>query len=275
MPPTSGSRHGSSKPIESVQLVLGGPCIQNANAKSKAKIETHNRKQSMNILDKGYVRLVNVMGSDVDVVNSARVSFDKSVSSLGRTDYSLIDYLISHRHDSVLRHCAMSFEVYAPLFVARQWYKHAVSSTHWDDQNGWNESSRRYVTEEPQFYIPGPFRAASDSKKQGSSGNVSEDISERYEDVLQYFVDTGINMYEAAMKDGVAPEQARLFLPAYGMYIRWRWTASLNALLHFCDLRLDSHAQWEIQQYAQGVYSLVKENFPTVATSWEKFRRNN
>lgn len=229
----------------------------------------------MDILDKGYVRLVNVMGSDVDVVNSARVSFDKSVSSLGRTDYSLLDYLISHRHDSVLRHCAMSFEIYAPLFVARQWYKHAVSSTHWDDQNGWNESSRRYVTEEPEFYIPGPFRAASDSKKQGSSGNVSEDISERYEDVLQYFVDTGINMYEQAMKDGIAPEQARLFLPAYGMYIRWRWTASLNALLHFCDLRLDSHAQWEIQQYAHEVYSHVKENFPTVAMSWEKFRRNN
>jgi thymidylate synthase (FAD) len=229
----------------------------------------------MDILDKGYVRLVNVMGSDVDVVNSARVSFDKSVSSLGRTDYSLLDYLISHRHDSVLRHCAMSFEIYAPLFVARQWYKHAVSSTHWDDQNGWNESSRRYVTEEPEFYIPRPFRAASDSKKQGSSGNVSNDISERYEDVLQYFVDTGINMYEQAMKDGIAPEQARLFLPAYGMYIRWRWTASLNALLHFCDLRLDSHAQWEIQQYAEGVYSLVKENFPATVTSWEKLRRNN
>ena len=230
----------------------------------------------MNILDKGYVRLVNVMGSDVDVVNSARVSFDKSVSSLGRTDYSLIDYLISHRHDSVLRHCVMSFEVYAPLFVARQWYKHAVSSTHWDDQNGWNESSRRYVTEEPEFYVPGDWRAASENKKQGS-GEVLEDgyKSLKYSNALGDLIETGTNMYEQAMEDGIAPEQARLFLPAYGMYIRWRWTASLNALLHFCDLRLDNHAQWEIQQYAQGVYSLVKENFPAVATSWEKFRRES
>lgn len=230
----------------------------------------------MNILDKGYVRLVNVMGSDVDVVNSARVSFDKSVSSLGRTDYSLIDYLISHRHDSVLRHCVMSFEVYAPLFVARQWYKHAVSSTHWEEQNGWNESSRRYVTEEPEFYLPGDWRAVAENKKQGSGGVLEDGYkSLKYNKALEYFIETGINMYEQAIADGVAPEQARLFLPAYGMYIRWRWTASLNALLHFCDLRLDNHAQWEIQQYAQGVYSLVKENFPTVATSWEKLRRES
>lgn len=229
----------------------------------------------MNILDKGYVRLINVMGNDVDVVNSARVSFDKSVSSLGRRDYSLIDYLVSHRHDSVLRHCVMSFEVYAPLFVARQWYKHAVSSTHWDDQNGWNESSRRYVTEEPEFYVPAPFRAASDNKKQGSSGEMDWRLNEKYSMALDYFIETGMKMYEQAMEDGIAPEQARLFLPAYGMYIRWRWTASLNAILHFCDLRLDEHAQWEIQQYAHEVYSCVKENFPTVATSWEKFRRNS
>lgn len=229
----------------------------------------------MDILDKGYVRLVNVMGSDVDVVNSARVSFDKSVSFLGRTDFSLLDYLISHRHDSVLRHCVMSFEVYAPLFVARQWYKHAVSSTHWDEQNGWNESSRRYVTEEPEFYVPAPWRAASDNKKQGSSGEMPQDISGKYSKTLEYFVETGIKMYEQAMADGVAPEQARLFLPAYGMYIRWRWTASLNALLHFCDLRLESNAQWEIQQYAKGVYSLVKDNFPATVTSWEKLRRQS
>ena len=229
----------------------------------------------MNILDKGYVRLVNVMGNDVDVVNSARVSFDKSVSSLGRRDYSLIDYLVSHRHDSVLRHCVMSFEVYAPLFVARQWYKHAVSSTHWDDQNGWNESSRRYVTEEPEFYVPSPWRAAADNKKQGSSGEMDWRLNEKYSMALDYFIETGIKMYEQAMADGIAPEQARLFLPAYGMYIRWRWTASLNAILHFCDLRLEKDAQWEIQQYAHEVYSCVKENFPTVATSWEKFRRSS
>ena len=229
----------------------------------------------MNILDKGYIKLVSTMGSDVDVVNSARVSFDKSVSTLGRRDYSLLDYLISHRHDSVLRHCAMSFEIYAPLFVARQWWKHHIAATASEAQDGWNESSRRYVTEEPEFYLPGDWRAATDNKKQGSSGVLDDGYkSLKYNKSLEYFIETGIKMYEEAMADGVAPEQARLFLPAYGMYVRWRWTASLNAILHFCDLRLDEHAQWEIQQYAHEVYSLVKEQFPATVTSWEKFRRN-
>lgn len=224
------------------------------------------------VLDHGYLLTLDTMGSDLTIVNSARVSFDKSVESLGRRDYSLIDYLISHRHDSVLRHCAMSFEIYAPLFVARQWWKHHVGATAVDDQNGWNESSRRYVTEEPQFYVPASWRAASDNKKQGSSGEVPDDISDKYSDILRYFSDTGMNMYNNAMNDGIATEQARLFLPAYSMYIRWRWTASLNALLHFIDLRRHDGAQWEIQQYANVLAEEVKKAFPITYTSWEKFR---
>lgn len=224
------------------------------------------------VLDHGYLLTLDTMGSDLTIVNSARVSFDKSVESLGRRDYSLIDYLISHRHDSVLRHCAMSFEIYAPLFVARQWWKHHVGATAVDDQNGWNESSRRYVTEEPQFYVPASWRAASDNKKQGSSGEVPDDISDKYSDILRYFADTGMNMYNNAMNDGIATEQARLFLPAYSMYIRWRWTASLNALLHFIDLRRHDGAQWEIQQYANVLAEEVKKAFPITYTSWEKFR---
>ena len=224
------------------------------------------------VLDHGYLLTLDTMGSDLTIVNSARVSFDKSVESLGRRDYSLIDYLISHRHDSVLRHCAMSFEIYAPLFVARQWWKHHVGATAVDDQNGWNESSRRYVTEEPQFYVPASWRAASDNKKQGSSGEVEDDISDKYSDILRYFADTGMNMYNNAMNDGIATEQARLFLPAYSMYIRWRWTASLNALLHFIDLRRHDGAQWEIQQYANVLAEEVKKAFPITYTSWEKFR---
>ena len=225
------------------------------------------------VLDHGYVLTLDTMGSDLTIVNSARVSFDKSVSSLGRTDYSLIDYLISHRHDSVLRHCAMSFEIYAPLFVARQWWKHHVGATAVDDQNGWNESSRRYVTEEPQFYVPGDWRAAADNKKQGSGGVLDDGYkSLKYNKDLENFIETGMRMYEEAMKDGVAPEQARLFLPAYGIYIRWRWTASLNALLHFIDLRRHEGAQWEIQQYADILAEEVKKAFPITYTSWEKFR---
>lgn len=226
----------------------------------------------MKVLDKGYVNLVNVMGSDLDVVNSARVSFDKSVDTLEEKDEKLINYLVQHKHDSVLRHCAMSFEVYAPLFVARQWWKHHVASTHVDDENGWNESSRRYVTEEPEFYIPGDWRGAAENKKQGSSDPVDGYISLKYNKLLEYYAESGVYAYDAAMADGVCVEQARLFLPAYAMYVRWRWTASLNALLHFVSLRLDNHAQWEIQQYAIAVSEEVKKAFPQTYEAWEKHR---
>lgn len=227
---------------------------------------------NIDVLDKGYVNLIDTMGSDITVVNSARVSFDKSVSSLGRTDLSLIDYLVRHKHDSVLRHCAMSFEIYAPLFVARQWWKHHVGAVASEEQDGWNESSRRYVTEEPEFYIPGSWRGHAADRKQGSGMEVHPLISAKYSKLLGYFAETGVNAYDAAMKDGVCTEQARMFLPAYAMYVRWRWTASLNALLHFISLRLESHAQWEMQQYATAVAEAVKEAFPITYTSWEKYR---
>ena len=129
------------------------------------------------VLDHGYVKLISNMGSDIDVVNAARVSYDKEVQELSDKDISLINFLIKHKHDSTLRHCVMTFEVYAPLFVARQWYKHAVSSTHLDDQEGWNETSRRYITEEPVFYIPkyNEWRSSPDNNKQGSGEIVNKD----------------------------------------------------------------------------------------------------
>ena len=88
----------------------------------------------IDVLDRGYVHTVNTMGSDLDVVNAARASFDKEVTQLDSRDQKLIGFLVHHKHDSVLRHCAMTFEVYAPLMIARQWYKHAVASSHLDDQ---------------------------------------------------------------------------------------------------------------------------------------------
>ena len=193
----------------------------------------------INVLDKGYIKLVNNMGSDLDIVNSARVSYDKEITTLSDKDIKLIHFLVKHKHDSTLRHCVMTFEVYAPLMVARQWYKHSVSSTHLDDQMGWNESSRRYVTENEEFYLPSPhsWRLAADNKKQGSSGFAPLNLGETYYEKLYKTILDGVLNYEEALEDGIAPEQARLFLPAYGLYVRWRWTASLNAILHFLSLR--------------------------------------
>lgn len=226
------------------------------------------------VLDHGYIKLVNNMGSDLDIVNSARVSFDKEVSSLAQKDLGLINYLVEHKHDACFRHCAMTFEVYAPLMVARQWYKHAVGSTHLDDQLGWNESSRRYVTENEEFYVPDPmsWRGSPENKKQGSADNLSTDIGAKYTQRLRATIQRGELDYKAALADGVAPEQARLLLPAYAMYVRWRWTVSLNGALHFLGLRLDPHAQWEIQQYAKAVESSVHQYYPNTYAAWIKHR---
>jgi len=228
----------------------------------------------ISVLDHGYVRLVNNMGSDLDVVNAARVSFDKEVTDLSDKDSNLISFLVKHKHDACFRHCVMTFEVYAPLMVARQWYKHSVASTHLDDQLGWNESSRRYVTENEQFYIPGieDWRSAPSNLKQGSRGSIGIYKGDKYHQAMVRTVTEAHSLYLEALEDGVAPEQARLLLPAYSMYVRWRWTASLNSLLHFLSLRLDSHAQWEIQQYAEAINSFVTEQYPVTAKAWNEFR---
>lgn len=226
------------------------------------------------VLDHGYIRTVSVLGSDIDVVNAARVSFDKEVSVLEDKDVNLISFLVKNKHDSCLRHCAMSFEIYAPLMVARQWYKHNVASTMLDDQMGWNESSRRYITENEEFYVPMPdqWRGTPPNLKQGSAEPVATDIGAKYTQQLRKQIIDGHNLYLDALNDGVAPEQARLLLPAYAMYVRWRWTVSLNALLHFLSLRLDSHAQWEIQQYANAINYEVLKSFPITAAAWNQFR---
>lgn len=225
-----------------------------------------------NILDKGYVRLISNMGSDLDVVNAARVSYDKEVSNLSERDERLIEFLIRDKHDSTLRHCVLTFEVYAPLMVARQWYKHAVSSTYLDDQNGWNESSRRYITEEPTFYLPEVWRTAPENKKQGSGANASKELSKLLSERMDWHMKESLNLYNQAMNLGIAPEQARLFLPAYALYVRWRWTTSLNAVLHFISLRDANDAQSEIREYGTAVRKIVSELYPFTTKYWNIHR---
>ena len=231
------------------------------------------------VLDKGYVRLVNSWGTELDIANSARVSYDKESKlrddgSLNLNDQKLIQFLVQHKHDSTLRHCGFTFEVYAPLMVARQWYKHAVASTHVEDQLGWNESSRRYITENEEFYIPkgDEWRSKPENSKQGSGEVLSSDIGGWFTNKLWDTVETGKALYDKAMASGIAPEQARLFLPAYGMYVRWRWTTSLNSALHFLTLRQGEGAQSEIVDYANIVGELVKEKFPVTTKAWEEYR---
>lgn len=218
----------------------------------------------IDVLNQGYVRLVETMGNDLSVANAARVSYDKQSNEMSERDAKLIKFLWDERHTSPFRHAAMTFEVYAPLFVARQWWKHAVASTHLDDQNGWNESSRRYITENEEFYLPkgDQWRSKPENSKQGSGDTLSPDVGGWFTNKLFDTIESGKNLYNKALEEGIAPEQARLFLPAYGMYVRWRWTVSLHGVLTFLDQRLPQDAQYEIREYAQAVKQLTKDSFP-------------
>ncbi|MCM3290681.1 FAD-dependent thymidylate synthase [Paenibacillus sp. MER 180] len=222
----------------------------------------------LQVLDKGYVRLVNTMGSDLTVVNSARVSYAKESMELSERDIRLIQFLAREGHTSPFRHVMLQFEVYAPLMVARQWWKYVIGSSHMegtgDSLEAWNESSRRYITEDPTFYIPsqGEWRSKPKNSKQGSGDIVSWEIGQKHTDELMNYIELGVAKYEAALEDGICAEQARLFLPSYGMYVRWYWTASLQSVAHFLNQRLEHDAQKEIQSYAKAILELSRPIFP-------------
>lgn len=215
----------------------------------------------IDVLDHGYVRLVKPWGTDLDIVNAARVSYAKETAQMRPQDVKLIQFLAREGHTSPFRHAFLSFEVYCPLLVARQWWKYVVGSDH--SMDAWNESSRRYVTEEPTFYIPAEdqWRSAPASAKQGSGMAFSAEEGREWTEKLLAFVEQGEALYSAAMEAGIAAEQARLFLPAYGIYVRFRWSTSVQAVAHFLNQRMEHDAQWEIQQFAVAVYDLAKPLF--------------
>lgn len=231
----------------------------------------------VNVLDKGYVRLVDTLGNDLSIVNAARVSYDKESSEFQARDEKLIEFLIREGHTSPLRHAAVTFEVYAPLVVARQWWKYAVASTHIDDQNGWNESSRRYITEHEEFYLPkgDEWRSKPENSKQGSGPVLDSSVGGYFTNKLFDTIEAGNKLYHEAMEAGIAPEQARLFLPAYGMYVRWRWTVSLQGVITFLDQRLEHDAQKEIYEYAKAVKELTANEFPVILKTIEESKGKN
>ncbi|KAA8750165.1 FAD-dependent thymidylate synthase [Paenibacillus sp. UASWS1643] len=222
----------------------------------------------INVLDNGYVRLVDAMGTDLTPVNAARVSYAKESQVLTERDVRLIKFLAREGHTSPFRHAIAQFEVYAPLMVARQWFKYIIGSAHQegagDSLDAWNESSRRYITEEPVFYVPtsGQWRGAPENSKQGSGEPVATRIGSEAMKKLDDSVAMGMEFYEWALANGICAEQARLFLPAYGMYVRWYWTASLQSIAHFLAQRLEHDAQAEIQAYAKAVLTLIEARFP-------------
>lgn len=224
--------------------------------------EDNNQDTLIKVLDKGYVRLVDHMGSDLSVVNAARASFAKESKEMSTNDARLLDFLIRENHMSPFRHAFLTFELKAPLMVARQHWKYVVGSDHTMDS--WNESSRRYLSMEPEFYVPNEdqWRLAAEDKKQGSSGLAGPWTGALLRTELNNLIEKCESIYNMAIEQGIAPEQARLFLPAYGMYVVYRWSCSLQSLCLFLNQRLAEDSQLEIQEYARAIYVLSESKFP-------------
>jgi thymidylate synthase (FAD) len=214
------------------------------------------------VLDKGYVRLVDKMGSDLSVVNAARASFAKESKEFTQQDAKLLNFLARENHMSPFRHAFATFEFKAPLMVARQHWKYVVGSDHTMDS--WNESSRRYITMDPEFYFPAAdeWRLAPEDKKQGSHGLADPFIGSMLTQELMVYAEKGEALYNMAMEGGIAAEQARLFLPAYSMYVIYRWSCSLQSVILFLTQRLSEDSQVEIQKYAKAVHELIQPEFP-------------
>jgi len=221
--------------------------------------------KKINVLDKGYIRLVDVMGDDDTVVNAARVSFDKEADKYtDEQNKRLIDFLAREGHDSPFRHAVLQFEVYAPMMVTRQWEKYLIGSNN-SEFGARNESSRRYITENEEFYIPqaSEWRSKPEANiKQGSGEPIPTAKGCVYSNVLKDFIKEGEFLYREAIENGIAPEQARLFLPAYGMYVRFRWTATLQTVAHLIRQRTADDAQYEFRLYAEAVKELTLDKFP-------------
>jgi thymidylate synthase (FAD) len=210
-------------------------------------------------------RLIGHMGSDLSVVNAARVSFNKesdweyqpSGRYLSLKDRKLIQYLAKHKHLSPFGHAFASFHVKAPIFVARQLVKHKFLR--------WNEVSRRYVDDDPEFYVPDAWRGRSADKKQGSDGVV--EFEDHYKDEM--FLSK--SYYDYLLDCGVAPEQARMVLPQSTM-TEWYWSGSLDAFAAMCKLRCASDTQYESRIVADQISDRMAELFPV---SWDALMKGS
>jgi thymidylate synthase (FAD) len=237
-------------------------------------LATSIQKQGRRLVSKIKVDLIDHMGSDLSVVNAARVSFDKASEwetvpyrhgmcqsdigwedVLSDKDTKLIHYLAKHNHWSPFAHCFLSFRIKAPIFVARQLQKHQVGLA-------WNEVSRRYVDTEPEFYVPDGWRKRAENVKQGSSDETVNHVI--LDAAYRTRMEECLVTYQTMIERGVCPEQARMVLPQ-SMMTEWIWSGSLYAFARVCKLRLDPHTQKETQGVAEEIARLAREKFPV---SW-------
>lgn len=214
------------------------------------------------VLDQGFVRLVDYMGNDARIVQSARVSYGAGTKS-SREDQALIDFLMRHRHTSPFEQVELVLHVRCPIFIARQWFRHRTASV--------NEVSARYSIMEDRFFEPGAedLRAQGVSNKQVGEGDLPPEAAERAAARLAQANREAFASYEALLADGVCREQARSVLPV-GIYTEFYWKQNLHNLFHFLALRLDAHAQEEIRVYGEAIAKLCQAVAPWAYASFER-----
>jgi thymidylate synthase (FAD) len=230
------------------------------------------------VLDHGFVRVVDYMGTDSSVVQAARVSYGSGTKKIN-ADTALINYLIAHRHTTPLEMCEIKFHIKLPIFVARQWIRHRTASV--------NEYSARYSIMEDEFYIPKAHHLSAQSKINHQGRDETKVLNKQEQKmVLDILKKDSTNSYQNYLKminqdengnalnqdkEGLARELARMNLPL-NCYTQWYWKIDLHNLLHFLNLRADSHAQYEIRVYAEIMLDIVKKWVPHC---YQAFIKNN
>jgi|TARA_A100001515_G_scaffold96057_1_gene77074 thymidylate synthase (FAD) len=222
----------------------------------------------INVLDKGYIEVVDTLGDDLTPVNAARVSFGGRSDEFTEKDRKLSKFLIKHKHFSPFRHQHLQVIIKAPEFVMRQWYKHVVgietTSTHVTKDHAWNEISGRYVPYD-EFYEPTEFRKQSDDNKQASEGLIDKQVEATM--MWRESQRKSIETYNELLEMGMAKEQARSILPLT-LYTKVWWTASFQSVMNFIELRDEATSQVEIQEYARALKEIMLEVFPETTKLW-------
>jgi thymidylate synthase (FAD) len=224
--------------------------------------------ETLDVLDHGYIKLVDYLGTDQSITDAARVSYNSAGVQDKEKNAKLINYLMKHRHTSPFEQCILTFECKMPIFVAREWVRHRTARL--------NEMSGRYTQIPYEVYTPSEDRIKGQGKtnKQGSEGEVSQEAKETLlylheENVKKVYAD-----YEAILESGIAKEVARIDLPL-SIYTKWIWQCDLHNLLHFLKLRMDANAQWEIRQYAHTMAKVVAAAYPAAWAAFDEHVLNS
>ena len=228
------------------------------------------------ILDHGFIRVIDYMGTDQSIVQAARVSYGEGTKKL-REDRGLIRYLLSHWHTTPFEMCEIKFHIKLPIFVARQWIRHRTANV--------NEYSARYSVLDKEFYVPEIDQLGSQSttNKQGRSNTLDKKFAKQAQDLIQKNSEQLYDDYQNLLNgkllnndeyvegEGLARELARTTLPL-NYYTQWYWKVDLHNLMHFLRLRADSHAQYEIQIYAEKMVEILKKWVPLTYEAFEDYR---